>query len=175
MDYIALKSENLDDHLLILRLVFQSLRQAGMKLKREKYVFVQPTINYFGHTLSGNGLRPDFEKVKAVVKAPPPANLKQLESFLKLVQYYARHVPNLSSLASPLNELRKKEVRFEWTYRRQSAYEEITTDIAGRRVLTSYSKSSDLYLATDAFEYGLGAVLFYKDSANLGKYCIRFD
>ena len=120
MDYIALKSENLDDHLLILRLVFQSLRQAGMKLKREKYVFVQPTINYFGHTLSGNGLRPDFEKVKAVVKAPPPANLKQLESFLKLVQYYARHVPNLSSLASPLNELRKKEVRFEWTHRRQS-------------------------------------------------------
>ena len=140
LDDIALKGANLDDHLRILRLVFQTLRQAGVKLKREKCVFVQSSIKYLGHILSGDGLRPDPEKVEAVVKAPPPANREQLESFLGLVQYYARHVPNLSSLAGPLNELRKKEVRFEWTQRRQSAYEEIKKELAGRRVLTSDNK-----------------------------------
>ena len=133
---IALTGANLNDHRRILRLVFQTLRQAGVKLKREKCVFVQPSITYLGHILSGDGLRPDPEKVEAVVKATPPANREQLESFLWLVQYYARHVPNLSSLASPLNELCKKEVRFEWTQRRQSAYEEIKKELAGRRVLT---------------------------------------
>ena len=55
------------------------------------------------------------------------------------------------------------------------AYEEIKKDLAGRRVLTSYSESSDLHLATDASEYGLGAVLFLKDLANFGKYGTRFD
>ena len=121
LDDIALKGANLDDHLRILRLVFQTLRQARVKLKREKCVFVQLSIKYLGHILSGDGLRPDPEKFEAVVKAPPQANREKLESFLGLVQYYARHVPNLSSLAGPLNELRKTEVRFEWTQRRQSA------------------------------------------------------
>ena len=54
-------------------------------------------------------------------------------------------------------------------------YEEIKKELAGRRVLTSYNESSDLYLATDASEYGLGAVLFHKDSANLEKYGTRFN
>ena len=91
-----------------------------------------------------------------------------------MVQYYARHVPNLNSLIGHLNKLRKKEVRFEWTQRRQSAYNEINKELAGRRVLTSYNESSDLYLATDASEYGIKAVLFHKNSANLKKYGTRF-
>ena len=67
-----------------------------MKLKRDKCVFVQPSIKYLGHILSKDGLRPDPKKVEGVVKALPLANLEQLESFLGLVQYYVRYVPNLS-------------------------------------------------------------------------------
>ena len=63
LDDIALKGANLDDHLRILRHVFQTLRQAGVKLKREKCVFVQPSIKYLGHILSGYGLLPDPEKI----------------------------------------------------------------------------------------------------------------
>ena len=92
LDDIALKGANLDDHLCILRLDLQILRQAGVKFKREKCVFVQPSIKCLGHIFSGDGLRPDSEKVEAVVKTPPPANREQLESFLGLLQYYARHV-----------------------------------------------------------------------------------
>ena len=122
-------------------------------LTREKCVFVHPSIKYLGHILSGDGLRPDPEKDEAVVKASPPANREQLESFFGMVQYYARHVPNLSSLAGSLSELRIKEVRFEWNQRRQSVSDEIKKELAGSRVLTSYNESSDLYLATDASEY----------------------
>ena len=69
---IALKNANLDDHLRVLRHVVQTLLQAGVKLKRQKCVFVQHSIKYLGHVFSGDGLRPDPSKVEAVVKAPPP-------------------------------------------------------------------------------------------------------
>ena len=107
LDDIAFKGANLDDHLRVLKHVLQTLCQARVKLKREKCVFVQPSIKCLGHILSGDGLRSDPIKVDAVFKAPPPANREQQESFLGLVQYYGRHVPNLSLLAGPLNELRK--------------------------------------------------------------------
>ena len=50
----------------------------------------------------------------------------------------------------------------------------IKKKLAGIRVLTSYNVSFDFYLATDASEYGLGAVSFYKHSANLGQYGTKF-
>ena len=158
LDDIALKGANLDDHLCKIKLVFQTLRQAEVKLKREKCVFVQLSIKYLGHILSGDGLPPNPKTIEAVVKAPPPANQERLESFLGLVQYYTRHIPNLSSLAGPIHELRKNVVRFESTQRRQSAYKSITTKLSGRRVFTSYNESSDLYLETNASECELGAV-----------------
>ena len=89
---------------------FPNLASSKSEAKREKCVFVQPSIKYLGQILSGDGLLPDPEKVEAIVKAPPPANRELLESFLGLIEYYALHVPNLSLLAGPLNELRKKEV-----------------------------------------------------------------
>ena len=76
LDEIALKGANLDDYLRILRLVFQTLRQVGVQLKRVKCDFVQPSIKYLEHILSGDGLRPDPEKVEAVVKAPPPQRIE---------------------------------------------------------------------------------------------------
>ena len=85
LDDIALTGANLDDRLRVLRHVCQTFRQEGVKIKREKCVFVQPSIKYLGHILIGDGLRPDSEKVEAVVKAPPPANRDQLDSFLGLV------------------------------------------------------------------------------------------
>ena len=60
---LVLNSINLDDHLRVLRQVFLTLRQPGVKLKRDKCVFVQPSIKYLVHILSGDGLWPDCSKV----------------------------------------------------------------------------------------------------------------
>jgi len=105
LDDIAVKGVNSQDHLRVLRETFQTLRTAGVKLKLEKCVFSQPSIKYLGHILDGAKLRQDPDKVEAILKAPAPVNREQLESFLGLVQYYGRHVRELSSLAGPLNEL----------------------------------------------------------------------
>ena len=121
-------------------------------------------IKYLGHVLDASGLRPDPEKVEAILKAPQPQNREQLESFLGMVQYYGRHVPELSTLSGPLNELRRKEVVLKWTLKQQSAFENLKSELAGRRVLTHFDDKRELFLATDASEYGVGAVLFHKET-----------
>ena len=136
LDDIALKGMNDRDHLQILQRTVSTLRQAGVKLKREKCVFMQKSIKCLGHVLDALGLCPNPDKVEAILKAPQPQNREQLESFAGMVQYYKRHVPELCTLSGPLNERRRKEVVFKWTPKQQSAFENLKSELAGRRKLT---------------------------------------
>ena len=126
------------------------------------------SIKYLGHVLDTSGFCPDPDKVETIRKAPQPQNREQLESFLGMVQYYGRHVPGLSTLSGPLNKHRRKEVVFKWTPKQTSAFENLKNELAGRRVLTHFDDKSDLFLATDASEYGVGAVLFHKATPEIG-------
>ena len=149
------------DHLQVLQRTLSTLRRAGVKLKRDKCVFMQKSIKYLGHVLDASGLHLNPDKVEAILKAPQPYNREQLESFLGMVQYYGRHVPELSTRSGPLNKLQRKEVVFKWTPKQQSAFENLKSELAGRRVLTHFDDKCDIFLATDASEYGVGEVLFH--------------
>ena len=61
------------------------------------------------------------EKVEAVVKAPTPRNLKELKSFLGLLSYYSKFLPNLSSVLAPLYRLLRKEARWKWSVEEEKA------------------------------------------------------
>ena len=78
-----------------------------------------------------------------------------------MVQYYGRHVPELSTLSGPLNELQRKDAVFNWTQQQQSAFEKLKSELAGRRVLIYFNEKRNLFLETDASEYAVGAVLFH--------------
>ena len=145
-----------------------TLRQAGVKLKREKCVFMQKSIKYLGHVFDASCLRPDPDKVEAILKAPQPQNREKLESFLGMVQYYGRHVPELSTLSGPLNELRRNNVVFKRTPKQHSSFEKLKTELARQRVLTHFDDKRELFLATDASEYGVAAVLFHKATPEVG-------
>ena len=90
---------------------------------------------------------------------PPPKDEAQLSSFLGLVNYYARFLPNLSTVLAPLNRLKSKNVKFEWTPECDSAFEEVKQLVVSRQILTHYDPILPLKLDCDASCYGIGAVI----------------
>ena len=72
--------------------LIHQLEQAGVTLKESKCTFVPPSVKYLGHIIDKNGLHPSKEKFKA----PEPWNITELKSFLGLLNYYAKFLPNLS-------------------------------------------------------------------------------
>ena len=65
--------------------------------------------------MTPEGIFPDPGKVEVVRNFPAPASLKELKSFLGLANYYRRFIKGFSEIASPLNAITKKGVKFYWS------------------------------------------------------------
>ena len=115
IDDILITGKNDEEHLAHLIAVLNRLSESGMRLKREKCSFLLPSVEYLGHVISAEGLKTSDSKVKAVTNAPIPTNVSELRSFLRLVNYYSKFLPDLASTLAPLYSLLQKK---KWVWKR---------------------------------------------------------
>ena len=93
--------------------------------------------------------------------------MQQLRSFLGLLHYYGKFLPNLSSLLHPLNQLLKANARWKWSAECQEAFEQAKSQLVSAPVLAHYDVEWKIKLAVDTSAYGLGAVIshVYEDGS----------
>ena len=72
-----------------------------MRLKIGKCAFLLPSVSYLGHVIGAEGLHTEDAKVHAIVKAPEPQNVAELRSFLGMVNYYGKFLPDLTTTLAP--------------------------------------------------------------------------
>jgi len=120
---------------------------------------MQLSVEYLGYQVDAEGLHTTAGKIKAIVDAPRPCDVKQLRSFLGLVNYYGRFVPNLATVAHPLNKLLCKDVKWQWNKECDSAFSSLKKQLASQSVLVHYDVNLPVKLACDASSYGLGVVI----------------
>ena len=133
-----------------------------MRLKRSKCAFLLPQVEYLGHQISEKGLQPTTQKLRAIVEAPAPNNVSQLKSFLGMINYYSKFLPNLSTQLAPLYSLLQKKTIWSWGKAQQQAFEKAKQQLVSSQVLAHYDSTKDLLLACDASPYGVGAVLSHR-------------
>jgi len=76
-----------------------------------------------------------------------------------LASFYKRFVPNFSTLASPLNELVKKDVSFNWGEKQESSFQQLKEKLTNAPILALPNFSKTFELECDAFGVGIGVVL----------------
>lgn len=110
------------NHLRNLRSGLARLRDVGLRLRFDKCLFFLPQVEYLGHVISKEGLSPCLGKVTAVLHAPAPRNVKELQSFLSLISFFRRFLPNLSGRLHPLHSLLTDGKKWEWGIRQEDAF-----------------------------------------------------
>ena len=123
LDDILLTGPTFRDHLESLETVLDHLMKAGFHIKKGKCTFMSSSVTYLGHKIDSEGLHSLSNKVCAVMEAPCPSNPKQLKAYLGLLTYYAKFLPNLSSLLSPFYKLLQKDTTWKWGGEQQNAFE----------------------------------------------------
>ena len=162
LDDLLIVSKSITEHMEHLKRVLIRLGEANLKLKPEKCRFLQQKIEYLGHTLTADGVCPNDGKIRAMKEFPRPRTVKEVKSFLGLVNYYRRHLQNLATVARPLTALTRKGKfpnQFEWTSECEEAFTKVKEMLVTAPMLCHPDLSKPFFLSTDACERGFGAVL----------------
>ncbi len=95
----------LENHLKKLEEVLRCLRDAWLKVNAEKLTFCALEIEYLGYILTREGIKPQNNKVQAILVIQPPKNVRELRHFLGMVQYYRDLWAGRSKMLAPLTSL----------------------------------------------------------------------
>lgn len=159
LDDIIIYSHDISSHCDKLSKIFDRLRKYNLKLQPDKCEFFRKEVGYLGHTINDKGVSPNPEKVKAVSQFPVPKCPKDLKSFLGLVSYYRRFIPEFSNIAKPLTSLLKKDITFAWLNEQQLAFDDLKEKLFSAPILIYPDFSKPFLLTCDASNYAISAIL----------------
>lgn len=139
--------------------VLKKLKERNVTLNEEKCLFGVQKLQFLGHTLSAEGITPDSEKLDTIRQFKEPKTAEETRSFLGLVTYIGKFIPNLATLTEPLRSLTKKNNVFKWELPQQRAFDKIKELMTSDLGLGYFDINDDIQLIADASPVGLGAVL----------------
>ena len=161
MDDILVTGKTRREHENNLRLVFRRLQQFGLRINISKCRFFQRTVDYLGHRISPEGIRPTEERVQGILAASTPVNKSELKSFLGLMTYNAKFLPGLSSVLHPLYKLTRKDVKWSWSRVHDVAVQQAKELVCKATTLVHYDVNKPIKLYCDASSVGVGACLMH--------------
>ncbi|EEC16206.1 hypothetical protein IscW_ISCW011925 [Ixodes scapularis] len=150
LDDILVTGTDDGDHLQNLRKVLTRLQDAGLKLRLDKCMFLTPSVEYLGHIISQAGLAPAPRKIEAVLKAPKPKSKKELQSYLGLINFYRRFLPNLSTHLEPLHRLLRDGQQWAWKKEQDLAFQRSKELVVKAPVLVHFDPAKPVVLTVDA-------------------------
>ena len=164
IDDILVASETPAQHTEHLRLLFTRLSEYGVVINPTKCSFGVSDLNFLGHHVDANGIRPLPEKVAAIRDFPQPTSYKRLRSFLGLVNFYRRFVPNCAGILTPLTNLLAKQKKgsrkpLVWTEESSTAFADIKAALSTATMLVHPSTDAPISIMTDASDVAVGGVL----------------
>ena len=119
-------------------------------MKLSKCHFFTKEIQYLGHILGKEGIKPVPANTEAIRVMHPPVNQKQVRAFLGLVGYYRKFIRNLPKIAKPLTMLTRMDVKFEWKEIHQNAFMKLEEAIIQAPILRYPDTTKPYIVYTDA-------------------------
>ena len=169
LDDILIATENVEEHLDILKEVFQIAYVNHLKFRLDKCSFLYTEITYLGYLINEHGIRPSTENVEAIVNYPTPRNAKEVQRFLGIAGFFRRFVQNFSIIAKPLYDILKKDSKFKFGAEENEAFETLREKLTSYPILAVYSPHLETELHCDASATGFGAILMQKQRNEIFK------
>jgi hypothetical protein len=115
LDDIIIASHSLEEHHEHLWQIFTILQENGLQINPAKYVFAAAAVEFLGHRVDQDGVRPLQRHVQAISDFSPPQDVKQLQQFLRMMNFYRWFLPGIARTLQPLTDALKGAPKtLEW-------------------------------------------------------------
>ena len=159
LDDILIYSQDLESHREHICEVLRCLQKHNLFAKPEKCEFHTTSTEYLSFCLSPNGLSMSAEKVKAISDWPEPRKVKDIQSFLRFVNFYHRFIHNYSNIVVPLTRLTRKDTPWKFTDDCRSAFNLLKKAFTSAPILTHWVPDALLVVETDTLDYAIAGIL----------------
>ena len=151
-DDLVIHANSVEQHDERLFVVLNWSKEVGLALNggKIKCDLRLPRLTFFGHQVTQNGVEQN---------ADPPQNASEARSFLGLAQFVSKFIPDLCTVAEPIQRLTHKNVEFKWQSEQQAAFDKLKELVTSTSALAYFDVNSKTSIVADASPVGLGAVL----------------
>ncbi|KAI4357261.1 hypothetical protein L6164_001222 [Bauhinia variegata] len=95
-DDMVAKSKEGESHVCILRKLFERLRKYKLRLNPAECTFEAKSGKLLGFIVSEKGIEVDPDKIRVIIEMPLPKSEREVQSFLRRLNYIARFISNLT-------------------------------------------------------------------------------
>ena len=168
LDDVIVYSKTLEEHLQRMRVIFDRLREHGLKLKPTKCDLFRMELIYLAHHVSKDGVKPSKKNIASIIACSPPKTYTNIRSFAGVIGHYRHFIKGFVHIAAPLYDLisgdnkDKKSKPMELPPEALEAFNILKEKCVNALVLSFPSFKKPFLLETDASGKGLGAVLSQK-------------
>jgi hypothetical protein len=159
VDDTLIYSPDLETHFKHIEMVMEKLRDANLTIHLPKSEFAKREICFLGHIITPEGIKRHPDKVDAILKWPRPYNVKDIQRFNGVCQWYSSFIPNFAEKAEPLYSLLRKGTPWHWGLKQEEAFNQLKEDMCDKVLLQGLDYSKPILIKCDASEIGLGAAL----------------
>lgn len=164
IDNVMISSNTWEEHLAAIEDVLKKFENANMTLRPTKCHIGYRELQCLGFIVGNGMVKPVESKVNGILQAPAPKTKKQVRSFIGMVGFYRKFIPNFSILSAPLTDLTKKGQpnKVKWTDVHDRAFQTLKNAMVSSPILILPDLNKPFVLRTDASSRAIGAALFQK-------------
>ena len=142
--------------------VIRRLEENDLFVKPEKCKWKVREVEFLGVVIGPKGIKMQKEKVEGVLNWLAPRNVKEVQKFLGLANYYMRFIKDFARIAAPLHVLVRKEQKWKWEKEQEKVFEKLKAVFTTEPVLAILDIDKEIRIEVDASDYVTGGVLSTK-------------
>jgi len=142
--------------------VLRRLEENNLFVKPEKCKCKVREVEFLGVVIGPKGVEMQKKKVEGVLNWPAPRNVKEVQKFLGLTNYYKRFIKDFARIVALLYVLVRKEQKWKWEKEQEEAFEKLKAEFTTEPVLAILDINREMRVEADASDYATEGVLSTK-------------
>ncbi len=160
LDDILIYSDDLEMHCSHMHKILRKLNKRALYVKKLKSRFKTKKIKFLDYVIQSRQIEKNSKKTDTVRNWPLSKQVKKVQAFLELMNYYRKFVPNYARIAEPLTQLMCKNKRWHWDKEQKNAFHALKRSLSGTAHLRILNSTCEKVLETDVSDFAVGACLY---------------